>query len=62
MRGRSHNQLMLNLEYGGRERPAQPTPEELLNALADLLLEALGSQPNAIPAEPEVCDASQDHG
>jgi hypothetical protein len=58
MRGRSRNQLMFDLEHGGRERPPQPAPEELLNALADLLLEALGSQRNAIPTEPEVCDAS----
>jgi hypothetical protein len=36
-------------------------PEELLQALADLLLEALGKQNNAIPVESEACDASQDH-
>jgi hypothetical protein len=58
MRGRSRNQLMLDLEHGGRERPPQPAPEELLNALADLLLEALGSQRDVTPAKPEVCDAS----
>jgi hypothetical protein len=58
MRGRPHNQLMLDLEHGGRECPPQPALEELLNALADLLLEALGSQRNAIPTGPEVCDAS----
>jgi hypothetical protein len=49
---------MLDLEHGGRECPPQPALEELLNALADLLLEALGSQRNAIPTGPEVCDAS----
>jgi hypothetical protein len=60
MRGRSRNQLVLDLEHGGRERPPQPAPEELLKALADLLLEALGSQANAIPAEREGRDAPQD--
>jgi hypothetical protein len=57
MRGRPRNQLMLDLEHDGRECPPQPAPEELLNALADLLLEALGSQTNAMPAEREGCDA-----
>jgi len=61
MRRRFHNQLVLDLEYGGKQRPPQPAPEELLNALADLLLEALGSQGNAIPTEREGCDAPQDH-
>ena len=61
MRRRFRNQLVLDLEHGGKQRPPQPAPEELLNALADLLLEALGSQTNAIPAEREGCDARQDH-
>jgi hypothetical protein len=33
----------------------------LLQALADLLLEALGKQNNGIVPEREACDASQDH-
>jgi len=61
MRRRFHNQLVLDLYHGGKQRPPQPAPEELLNALADLLLEALGSQGNAIPTEREGCDAPQDH-
>ena len=61
MRRRFHNQLVLDLEHGGRECPPQPAPEQLLNALADLLLEALGSQRNAIPTKREGCDAPQDH-
>ena len=60
MRGRFRNQLALDLDHG-RPCPLQPAPEELLNALADLLLEALGSQINAIPAERERRDARQDH-
>jgi hypothetical protein len=61
MRDRPRNQLTLDLEHDGKQRPPQPAPEELLNALADLLLEALGSQPDAIPAEREGCNARQDH-
>jgi hypothetical protein len=59
MRRRFRNQLALDLDHG-RPRPLQPAPEELLKALADLLLEALGSQINAIPAEREGRDARQD--
>lgn len=61
MRRRFRNQLVLDLEHGGKQCPPQAAPEELLNALADLLLEALGSQTNAMPAEREGCDARQDH-
>ena len=61
MRRRLRNQLMLDLDCGGRRRPETLAPEELLNALADLLLEALGNQNNAMPAEHEACDAFQDH-
>jgi hypothetical protein len=61
MRPRFRNQLVLDLGGSGRRHPPDPAPEELLKALADLLLEALGSQNNAIEAEHEACDASQDH-
>jgi hypothetical protein len=61
MRRRSHNQLVLDLDRGGRRLPLGAAPEELLKALADLLLEALGKQNKGIPAEREACDASQDH-
>jgi hypothetical protein len=61
MRHRSCNQLMLDLNFGASQRPAIPALEELLNALAELLLEALGNQNNAIAAEREARDASQDH-
>jgi hypothetical protein len=59
MRRRFCNQLALDLDHG-KPRPLQPAPEELLKALADLLLEALGSQTNAIPTEREGRDARQD--
>ena len=44
MRRRSHTQLMLDLDRGGRQHPPSPVPDELLKALTDLLLEALGDQ------------------
>ena len=61
MRRRFRNQLVLDLEHGCKQRPPQPALEELLNALADLLLEALGSQRHALPTVREECDARQDH-
>jgi hypothetical protein len=61
MRRRFHNQLVLDLASGeGRLLPGG-SPEELIHALADLLLEALGKENKAIPAEREACNASQDH-
>ncbi len=61
MRRRPGNQLVLDLDRGRRHLPPAAAPEELLQALADLLLEALGKQNNAMPVEREVCDVSQDH-
>ena len=61
MRRRSGNQLVLDLARSGPHLPLAVAPPELLQALADLLLEALGKQNNAISAEREACDASQDH-
>jgi hypothetical protein len=61
MRRRARYQLVLDLGGGGRPRPPEPAPGELLKALADLLLEALGNQTNAIAADREACDAFQDH-
>lgn len=61
MRRRFRNQLVLDLDDGRRRHPPALVAEELLKALADLLLEALGHQNNAISAEREACDASQDH-
>jgi hypothetical protein len=61
MRRRFHDQLMLDLAPGDRRLLPETAPEGLLQALADLLLEALGKQNKGIAAEPEACDASQDH-
>lgn len=61
MRRQTHNQLVLDLGRGGRTPPPVPAPEELLQALADLLLEAFDRQNNDIAAVREVCDASEDH-
>ena len=61
MRRRCTNQLLLDLSHGGSRVLLAVAPQELVQALADLLLEALASQNNAIAAEPEACDASQDH-
>jgi hypothetical protein len=61
MRRRSDNQLVLDLRHSGSALPLTLAPPELLQALADLLLEALASQNNVIAAGRESCDASQDH-
>jgi len=61
MRCRFLNQRVLDLDRGGRRLPRAVAPDGLLQALADLLLEALDKQNKAILAEPEACDASQDH-
>ncbi len=41
MKSPSRRQLVLELECGERHRPAVPKPDALMQALADLLLEAL---------------------
>ena len=61
MRRRFRDQLVLDLDRGGRQHPPDPAPAELVLALADLLLEALGNQNNEMLAERETCDASEDH-
>ena len=45
MTSRSRKQLVLDLECARQAPPAQPAPEGLVQALADLRLEALGEQP-----------------
>jgi hypothetical protein len=61
MRRHARNQLVLDLDQG--ERPTSPVmaPEGLLQALADLLLEALGKENKEIPSDREACDAAEDH-
>ena len=50
MRRHSLNQLVLDLDRGETTMSSAPAPEGLLTALAELLLEALGKQNNAIPS------------
>jgi hypothetical protein len=57
----TRNQFVLDLGRGGRTLPPVAAPEELLQALADLLLEAFGRQNNEIAVTREVRDASKDH-
>jgi hypothetical protein len=57
----THNQFALDLGRGGTTLPPAPAPEELLQALADLLLEAFDRQNNDIAMAREVGDASEDH-
>lgn len=61
MKRQTRNQLVLDLGRGGRTLPPVAAPEELLQALADLLLEAFGKQNNEMAVVREVCDASEDH-
>ena len=61
MRRRFRDQLVLDLDRGGRQHPPDRAPAELVSALADLLLEALGNQNNEMLTERERCDASEDH-
>ena len=61
MSRRMPNQLVLDLGRDGRSVLPGPAPEELLQALADLLLEALGSKNKGIAGGREVRDASEDH-
>jgi hypothetical protein len=61
MRRRSPDQLVLDLGRGERPALPGPAPGELLQALADLLLEALGRRNKGIVVDQEGRDASQDH-
>jgi hypothetical protein len=59
MQSRSRRQLVLALEE--EVRPVTLTPEGLVEALADLLLEAIGQQEKQASAKGGV-DESEDHG
>lgn len=61
MTHRSRRQLVLDLRREQAFQPVDHAPGELVQALADLLLEALGKPNEAIPALREACDASEDH-
>ena len=58
MTSRPPTQLTLDLVDGQRFRPVAHPPEELLQALAELLLGALDT---ATPHAKEVSDEPQDH-
>jgi hypothetical protein len=57
----STKQLALSLNREARHRPAEHTREELVRALADLLLEALGGEVVEPTRRPGGCDESEDH-
>jgi hypothetical protein len=59
MSRRACHQLVLNLDPDESPTPPTMAPEGLLQALADLLLEALGSESKAIESDREVCDAAK---
>lgn len=60
MRYRVRNQLALNLDREEKPLSAATAPEGLLQALADLLLEALDKENKTIASNQEVCDAAKD--
>jgi len=57
----SQRQLVLDLRREKESRPVEHAPKELVQALADLLLEALGKQNKAVTVWREASDASEDH-
>jgi hypothetical protein len=57
----ARNQLVLDLDQGERPTLLVMAPEGLLQALADLLLEALGKENKEIASDREACDAAEDH-
>ena len=57
----SRTQLALNLESQKTQPPVFKDAKGLVEALADLLLEALGQSPAVIPTEKGGVDESQDH-
>ncbi len=61
MASRPRTQLVLALDREDRSRPVTPTPEGLVQALADLLLEALGTDRTATVTGKEVRDEPEDH-
>lgn len=61
MRRHARNQLVLDLDQGERPSPPAMPPDGLLQALADLLLEALSKENKEIPNDREDCDAAEDH-
>jgi hypothetical protein len=61
MRRCRDKQLVLDLAQDRRNSHTAIAPEQLLQALADLLLEALGDQNKVIGEGQEARDAAEDH-
>jgi len=61
MRSRARRQLVLYLEPEQRCRPIEHPPDGLVQALADLLLEALGEEVKEQASTKGVADESEDH-
>jgi hypothetical protein len=61
MTGRSRRQLVLELNYKGTLRLAAERSPELVQALADLLLEALGEDGDVATPAIGGSDESEDH-
>ena len=57
----SRRQLALGLQCEPKHQPVEPTHEELVQALADLLLQALGEDVSQAANEPGDADEYQDH-
>lgn len=57
----SRTQLVLELERQNLQPPVGKDTKGLVEALADLLLEALGEQPTATSTEKGGVDEHQDH-
>jgi len=61
MRRHTRNQFVLDLDRDEVILSSVTAPEGLLQALADLLLEAIGKQNKTIPSRREARDAAEDH-
>jgi hypothetical protein len=57
----SRRQLALGLQCEPKQQPTEYTHEELVQALADLLLQALGEDANQAASDPGGGDECQDH-
>lgn len=57
----SRRQLALSLEHRVRQRLAEPTQEEVVTVLADLLLEALGEETDEQASEQRGGDDFEDY-
>jgi hypothetical protein len=61
MRSRARRQLVLNLEPEQRRRLIEQPPDGLVEALADLLLEAFGGEVMEQARAMGAADESEDH-